>query len=294
MLAYILIHLLRPILQRLPVRVNYALAALVGNLTFAIWVVFAREKAEYVVDNMRRVLGQDADPRVVKTTARRSLQNYCKYLADFLRFPRLDDAEIRKLVRFTGWEYFDRALQAGRGVIFIGMHMGNFDLGGAALAVRNYPVNVIAESFQPERLNRLVQMSRAEKGIRVIPLEQSARRVLSALRRNEMLALLIDRPSPDGVPVTFFGHRTSVPGGAALLALKTGAAVIPACVIRQPDNSYVVMVEKEIDFQPIGNLAQDVQDLTQKIVSSLENWIQNYPDQWYMFRPMWGEKTCTT
>ncbi|TAK27867.1 MAG: hypothetical protein EPO21_23325 [Chloroflexota bacterium] len=294
MVAYILINLLRPILQRLPVRVSYALAAVVGNLTFAVWVVFAREKAEYVIDNMRRVLGQDTDPRVVKAMARRSLQNYCKYLADFLRFPRLGGTEIEQMVRFTGWEYFDRALQAGRGVIFIGMHMGNFDLGGAALALRNYPVNVIAETFQPERLNRLVQTSRAEKGIRVIPLEQSARRVLSALRRNEMLALLIDRPSPDGVPVTFFGYRTSVPGGAALLALKTGAAVIPACVVRQPDNSYLGIVDKEIEFQPIGNLTQDVQDLTQKIVSSLESWIQRYPDQWYMFRPMWGENTCST
>src|SRR5579884_2348391 len=90
----------------------------------------------------------------------------------------------------------------------------------------------IAETFSDPKLNVLVQNQRMEKGIDIIPLEGSARKILRVLRDNQFVALLIDRPSQasEGIPITFFGRKTYVPAGTATLALKSGAAIMPGYI----------------------------------------------------------------
>lgn len=284
MIAYWLFRLCSLIWQRMPLKWGYAIASLIADITFGVW----GEKKQNMLANMRVVLGNDADERVVRHTARQSLRNYFKLMVDFLRFPRMKKEDIEKAIRFNGWEDLDHALERGKGVIFIGMHMGSWDVAGAAIALRNYPLNVVVDTFKPERLDQLVQGSRIAKGVKIIPAAHAAKKVLRVLRSNEILALLIDRPSPEnGVPVQFFNCTAYVPAGAATLALRTGASVLIGGLVRQPDDSYLGLVDRHIDFEPTGNRERDIQDLTQTIIGSLEKWVRQYPDQWYMFRRMW-------
>src|SRR5207237_6885340 len=133
-----------------------------------------------------------------------------------------------------------------------GLPMGNWDLGGALLSQRGYPMAVVVDTFHNSRLNALVQGTRAALGMRIIPREQAARRVIQALRRNEALAILMDRPASGdaGVEVDFFGRCTVVPAGAATLALRTGARIVPAGMVRLPDNNFIGLVDRCIDFEP--------------------------------------------
>src|SRR4030065_497967 len=103
-----------------------------------------------------------------------------------------------------------------RGGIFITLHFGNWDMGAAGLAAYGYPVNVIAETFPYPRMNALVQGSRRHLGMKVVPIQKVGPGIIRALRRGEILALLIDVPGPGGpVSVDFFGAPIDAPAGPA-------------------------------------------------------------------------------
>jgi KDO2-lipid IV(A) lauroyltransferase len=184
-------------------------------------------------------------------------------------------------------------MAAGRGVIAIGFHIGNIDLGAAVLAQVGYPVNVVVDTFQPPRLDELIQREREAKGLKLIPLELAPRRALRVLRQKEILALLIDKPTPEeGVVVRFFGGRIAIPAGAAFLALRTGAPIVPCCVFREPGGRYLAEVAPAVDPCAVatGDRDRDVTALTQQLVDVLETWVRRHPDQWYPFRTMFLEE----
>ncbi len=276
----------RRLVGLLPLRLVYAVAVVLSDLA---WLILPVQR-ENAIDNMARVLGRDRNDPEVSRKARSSFRYYGMYMADFLRLPFLRGEELDSRLRFTGWEDIDQALAGGRGVVFISAHVGNWDVAASVLARKGYPVNVVAETFRPKKLNDLVQGHRTWHGVKVIPLESSARRVLGVLRKNEILGLLIDRPSPEaGVLVRFFGDLTEVPAGAALLALKTGASLISGVTIRNPDHTYSGFVNSHFDVELTGDLSTDVRLLSQRIMDSMEAFIRQYPEQWFIFRRMWPE-----
>jgi len=173
LIRYWLFLLCSFIWQRLPLKAGYFLAAVMGDITYLAWP----QGRGRIKENMRRVLGPKADDRQVARLARQSVRNYMKYLVDFIRFPKLREEDIAQSIVFEGWSNFDKALEGGKGAIFIGMHIGNWDLAAAAICLRKYPLNVIAETFSPPKLNDLVQGPRMRWGMKVIPMERAARQV---------------------------------------------------------------------------------------------------------------------
>lgn len=184
--------------------------------------------------NMRRVLGPSASPREVRRRVHHAFLNYGRYLVDVLLLPRMDPAKIKVDIR--GGEHLEEAVAAGKGIVLVTGHIGNWDLAGAYLAALGYPVNVIVETLEPPKWNEAVQEIRKRIGMRAIPLESGLREMIGALRAREILGVLIDRPLTDeGVAVRFFGGVTRVPAGAATLALRTGSNIITAVVVRNGD-----------------------------------------------------------
>lgn len=236
-----------------------------------------------------------SDP-YVRHLAFASWRNYGRYAADFINFANFDIAAIEPNTRdlsqgVTCWqEHLERALQPGRGVVITTAHFGNWDMAGAILA-RHVPLSAVAETFSDERLNRLLQNQRNQKGMSIIPMEGSARRILRVLQQNQSVAIVVDRPleADQGVPVTFFGHKTYVPGGPAALALKSGAAIMPGYVWYGHHHQFYLRA-----FPPIfpqsrkgEDKADEVARLTQCIYDALEEMVREWPTQWYMFRPFW-------
>jgi lauroyl/myristoyl acyltransferase len=285
-MMYWILRITRKLAQWVPLGVCYAVASLAADVA---WVVIPVQR-ENAIENMARVLGRDRHDPEVRRKTRAAFRNYGMYLADFLRLPLLTPVDLEKRARFSGWEHVDEGLAAGKGVIFVSAHVGNWDLGSALFAYKGYPVNVVAETFHPKKLNDLVQGNRAQHGVKVIPLETAGRKVLGALRKNEILGLLIDRPEPEaGVAVRFFGGLTEVPAGAALLALKTGAKVVSGVIIRNPDHTYSGFLNSHFEVDLTGDLKTDVGLLTQRIMDSMESFIREYPEQWFIFRKMWPD-----
>ncbi|MEW6232474.1 MAG: hypothetical protein AB1566_09205 [Chloroflexota bacterium] len=288
MITYWSMRALMFLTQTVPVRLSYFVAMRLGDLFFFLW----RKKREITVENMRHVLGHDADHRQVVETARRSIRNYAKVIVEFLRLPRLSDQEVISLVRQSfGWEHLDRALAHGKGVILVLSHFGNWDLAGAVLAARTYPTNAVADSFRPERLNQLVQGPRIKRGIRIMHADGNGvvRQLYQALKQNQVVGLAIDLPTNgEGVPVRFFDGTVSLPAAPAALSLKTGAKVLVGYLARLADDHFAGGFGAPIEYEATGDRQRDVAALTQEIVSALEEIIRKHPDQWYMFRPLWS------
>ena len=282
-------HVVGTLLMRfIPVGIAYRLAAWGTPL----WLqLFARGHLRRATENMRQVLGPHADPEEAQRLTRKAFANYARYMVDLVRLPHVKSRELIDGIRVDGWEHVEAAYLLGKGVVFATGHIGNWDMAGAAFAARGRPVSALVETLTPARWNERVQRTRTAAGVKAIPIENGPREMIAALRKQEGLAVLVDRPlATDGVPVTFFGRETRVPGGAATLALRTGSPVVPAALVRDPQGrGYLAHIGPPI----VGTRGDDASAVMQGIMSWLEGIIRRYPDQWFMFRHMWPAPSDT-
>jgi KDO2-lipid IV(A) lauroyltransferase len=268
-----------------PTRVGYFVAPIIADICY----IFYRGGRRALYENLSRVL-DTTDRRVLGRYARRSLRNFSKYVVDFIHFYAMTAEDIRRRIVFDDFERLNAAVAEGKGIIFVTLHFGNWDMGAAGLAAYGYPIDAIAETFELPAMNELVQGYRRRLGMKIIPMERIGPGVLRALRRGDILALLIDVPAPGAsVAVDFFGAVAEVPAGPARLALRTGARVIPAVLAREPGHDELIrpILDYDVHFERTGDEERDARELTQQIMSSLERFIRQYPDQWFMFRPLW-------
>lgn len=282
-MLYRLFRIASALAQAAPLPVAYRVAEVCGAAVYYVWAG-GRWRC---IQNMRHVLGPNAPQHAVEHLARRSFENYAIYLVDFLRFTSVDAAEVSRRVLFDGWDTLD-ATREDRGIVFVTMHYGNWDVGAAAVA-EHAPISVIADTFADARLNNLVLGSRRALGMEIIPAERMGPSILRALKHRNIVAMLIDvPPANEGVEVEFFGDTIAVHGGPARIALRANAAVVAAVVPREDEHSDRVQpVIAPVPFTPSGNLERDVRDLTQSIMRALEPLVAKQPEQWYIFRSLW-------
>lgn len=283
-MVYWLFRLAALLARWVPVRISYAIARGSGLLAYAAWHG-GRTRA---IANMHHIV--NGDDRTARRLARRSFANYAVYLVDFLRFTSLDAEQLRSRVIFDGWEAL-HAQRTGNGIVFITMHFGNWDLGAAGLALNDFPIVVIADTFSDPRLNERVLGARRHLGMEIVPAERMGPAILRGLRRNDVVAVLIDIPMEPGqsaVTVDFFGAPVSIPDGPARIALRTGATVVAATVSRvHPWGEAARPRVTSIPFTPTGDAELDVRALTQATMHALEAMVRDQPEQWYIFRNLW-------
>jgi Kdo2-lipid IVA lauroyltransferase/acyltransferase len=276
------------LVQRLPKRVVYLGAVLGGELTYLLW----RRRREITKENFAVVLGRPAHDPEVARVARRAFRNFGKYLTEIMRFPSLGRAELHELVKIdaASHEHLQSARDRGRGIIFVSAHFGNFEIGGARIA-QEIPLTVVADELENQRLMDFLVANREHKNVVILPPEGATRRVLAALRRNEMVGFMMDlgprAHELANVEATFFGVRTAFPTIAAALARVSGAPIIVAAVTRDRDNSFKGTAVPPIFVERTAEASRDLARATQAIVHALEGLMRPQPDQWYIFRPMW-------
>jgi KDO2-lipid IV(A) lauroyltransferase len=266
------------LLRVFPPGIRHAAATPGGAAWF--WLSAGQRRA--ALENYAAALGREADDREVSRVARRAFQNYGRMLTDFLLMGSLTPEELIQRMTIDGREHLDEALAKGRGAIMAVPHMGSWDMAGSYAGALGYPIAAVAERF-PGSLNDAVVRTRQRFGLNVIELGRSAvRGITQALQANSIVALLCDLEQGPGVTVRFFGGRAIVPGGPAAIALKTGAALMPACQYATSPGRHNVHLDAPLTW-PAGETKEG---LMQRVVSRFEDFIRERPDQWYAFRPM--------
>ncbi|MBF6599761.1 MAG: lysophospholipid acyltransferase family protein [Dehalococcoidia bacterium] len=285
--VYWLFRLAILLARPLPLRLGYWFAERIALICYV--VLFPRQR-KALNANLAHVLRSD-DRAYVDGVARRAFRNFGKYVIDFIHFPVMTKDEVRRRIVFDQWDDLESLRGSQRGIIIATLHFGNWDVGAAALAVQGFPVNAIAETFAYPPMDELVQGSRAKLGMKVIGSEHVGSSVFRALRRGEMLAMLLDVPEPEsGFRVEFFGAPALVSSAPARIALRTNSWLMPSVVLRGPGDDLVIRPIIDLgmrDYEPTGDEDTDVRELTRLALRSLEALVRDYPDQWFIFRKIW-------
>jgi KDO2-lipid IV(A) lauroyltransferase len=150
-------------------------------------------------------------------------------------------------------------------------------------------MTAVAEPVDPPELYDWFVSQRQRLGLTIVPLGDAGGALLRTLRGGGLVGLLCDRDIVgNGVEVEFFGERTTLPAGPATLALRTGAALLPAAVYGGPGRRYHTgVILPPVEAVRTGRLRADVTRLTQQVARDLESLIRRAPDQWYLFQPNW-------
>jgi KDO2-lipid IV(A) lauroyltransferase len=215
---------------------------------------------------------------------RASFTHFGAMLAECLWLRGRDGAEVLRRVEFAGWEELERARAGGRPLVVLTGHCGNWELLAAALNVRGLGMAVVARELEDPGLQRSLLALRARFGTRTIVrgTAGAARELLRTLRAGGALGMLIDQDTRvDGVWVDFFGRPAWTPVGAADLALRLGAAVVPVFIERLPDGAHRARVEPELAL-PADRVAA-----TQAMTERIEAQVRRVPEQWVWMHRRW-------
>jgi len=282
MFKYLLYQLIHVLALVLPKRLSYLIATVIARVG---WCV-ARRSREAIIANLEKVVGTQEAQRLGKS----SFVGFGKFMVDFFRFDYLNERNISSLVRIENWHYLEEAFSYGQGVIGLTAHLGHWELGGVALALNGVPVEAVALAHPEEQVNRLFTRQRERCGVRVIPVGVAVRRCFKALREGKMVAVVGDRdPLSSGVVVPFFGKPARIPKGPAVMAVKTGAAILPGFTIRMPGNRFVLFLD--IPFLPadLGDEELNVYATAVMCAAVIEKYIRLYPSQWFMYHRVWED-----
>ena len=210
--------------------------------------------------------------------------------AELALWPRLRDGDYVRLDPDDA-AVLDAALAAGRGVVIVTGHVGNWELGAAAIAHRGYPLTVVARRVNDERLNALVASVRSGVGLRVV--DRDDPRFVHALRedlaRHRVVALLIDQDTRGaGVWVPFFGVPARTPPGAAVLALRAHAPVVAVFIERRPEGGHRIRMHDVAEVE--GRARDRIVALTARMTAAIEAQIRRNPVEWVWWHQRWRRR----
>ncbi|MEU2613453.1 phosphatidylinositol mannoside acyltransferase [Micromonospora sp. NPDC007271] len=243
--------------------------------------------------NLRRVVGPELPEAELDELVRAGLRSYARYWMEAFRLPSLSRPEILAGFRLDGAEMLAADVASGRGAVVALPHGGNWDAAGAWVAASGWPITTVAERLKPEAVYERFLAFRQGLGMEIVPTHGGERPafdvLVDRLRAGAVVPLLADRDlSARGVEVDFFGGRTRMPAGPALLAIRTGAPLYVTSMWYEPEVACGALEGPlELPDPDSGPLDARVRVLTQRIADGLAAGIARHPEDWHMLQRMW-------
>jgi lauroyl/myristoyl acyltransferase len=273
------------IVERLPRPWAYALAVIAAR--FAFWFSpLALPRLEYNLS----IAFPEMSQRELRRTAWLNFRNHGKAYADLMMLPRTQVTAMRPLLKVQGMEHLEAARALGKGVLAVSCHMGSYEVVSAIWSSTLAPVSLFAEVLEPRPLFEWYRDTRARLGISVLPLNLGGmRKVMQALHDQEMVVTAIDRDiTGTGYVMPFFGRPAPIPLGTAAIALRTGTPLLPVCVYRLPDDSYMAEAAPMVIAQNTGDKRADEVRVTQELLRHIEGFIRGHPEHWHVPHRIWA------
>jgi phosphatidylinositol dimannoside acyltransferase len=221
---------------------------------------------------------------------REVFRSYGRYYGESFRLPTIGAEELDRGLSREGFEHVEESLARGVGPILLLPHLGSWEWCAYWLTrVRKVPVTAVVERVEPPALFDWFVEFRERIGMEIVPLGPDAgRSIVRAIKEPHVIALLCDRDiAGGGTEVTFFGERTTLPSGPAMLALRTGAPLIPTGVYDQGGGRHHAVLRPPIPAERRGSFRDDVARITQAMADELEGLIRRAPEQWHLLQPNW-------
>lgn len=269
----------------LPIGVARAIGASLGTLAFAL-----RIRREVSVENIVRALG--VSPREATRIARRSYENLGRGFMDFAAFKRWSRDEFLSQVTIEGAEFLSAARKAGHGAVIVASHFGSWEMGGAAMPALGFPTSFVVGEQSNARVDEVTNDLRRAQGSGIITRASALKKVLTALRRNELVGLLADQDArKGGIVVDFLGRPASTVRGPALFAIRARCPIIPLTVHREGKRHRVVF-DAPLWPDPAQDEEASVLQLTRGYSDVLSRRIREHPDEYFWPHRRWKSATA--
>ena len=250
-----------------------------------------RDGTRSIIENLR-VVRPDASERELKRLALFMYRSYARDTVDFIRSLAMNRSELESIMASFDSRALDDALARRRGVVILGGHFGNWELGGVALRLlHGYPLTVVAKSEASPVVGNIRRQMRDSLGIETLEIGQmleTALQIRRLLAANRIVAMLVDRHiGRDRIDVMFFGRPTAFLRTPAMIGYLSGAPLLPAFMIRQPDNRFVGTLGDPIVVDTTKPTEEAVREAIQAFATQLEDRIRENPQLWYQFYSYW-------
>ena len=260
----------------------------------SVFIRFSHRYRRRIARNLQIAFGKTADKQKLTKIARSLAENFGLNFAETLISATAKKKSLLDSIRIHGIEHLEKALSYNKGVLAFSAHLGNFTLIGLKMAAAGYPFHMlvkdprypaVAEAFH------VLQKGQGGKFIYVEPWERALRQILSGLRKNEIVCLLADeKKRKTGVLVDFFGHPAPTAPGPAVLALRTGAPLVPIFIARSNDGQQHIYIEPQLEINLNGDRSSDIPAVVSAYTKVIERYIRMYPDQWFWINNRWKKQ----
>ena len=272
--------------KRLPERTANALFQRIAD---AVWK--RRGKGVLRLEaNLRRVRPKATDAEIAEL-GRAGMRSYLRYWCESFRMPVWSRERIAASFEPEFIERLDDAMASGRGAVLALPHMGNWDLAGAWVVVRGYPFATVAERLNPEKLFDRFVAYREGLGMEVLPLTGGANTLATLakrLRAGGLVCLVGDRDlSASGVDVTFLGEAARMPAGPAVLAVQTGAVLLPVTLWYDGTPVMKGRLHEEVAVPEAGSKREKAATMTQVLADVWSEGVREHPQDWHMLQRFW-------
>ena len=248
------------------------------------WPLIPGKRKNMAIENVRLSLA--LSDRDAKRIAKLSATRFGRMFMEVLYFPRITPANIREYVTMEGEEHLRDALKAGNGVVLATAHSGNWELLGAALAMRGFPLVAVVQRQTNAAMDHFINEYRMMAGMR-IEYKTGVRDMVRLLNAGKVIGLLMDQDARHGVFVDFFGREASTAPGAAALARLTGAPIVPAFITGDGSDTHRVRIYPALTMETTSDRDQDICRMTQKLTKIVEDHIRRQPQEWFWLHNRW-------
>jgi len=289
-LGWIGLNICSLIIKFTPERNIYGLARGIGSLGYNI----AAKQRKIALESLNIAFGQTKPKEEIEQIAKDTFIFMAKSGVELIFLMEKPEL-LSKSVKIIGKENLERALSAGRGVILVSAHFGNFPLLLARLALEGYKAGGIMRPMRDERVEKLFLKKRKRFGVKTIysqPRNTCVHQTLEALRNNELVFIPLDQNfGTGGVFVDFFGQKAATATGPVVLAQRTKAALMPCFIIRQKDDTHKIIFEPAINLETGKTPEETVTLNIQKLTDIIESYIRLYPAEWGWIHRRWKSKS---
>jgi KDO2-lipid IV(A) lauroyltransferase len=260
-----------------------------GNILFHLdW-----ERRKVALENLHLAFGKEKSKEEVLATARGTFQNLGMMAIEFFRIPKMDVETFKKKVKIEGLEEALRLLEKGKGGLLLLSHFGNWEMMGIMSKLIGEPIMVIAKPMKKNRrIDQFITKIRNAAGLEVVSSIKASRIVMKALSQNRVVGILIDQRAKrsEGIWADFFGKKAPTTPALAVLAMKTGAPVVPVFMVRDGFGKHRMIIQNALELVHTGDIKKDVETNTQLFNHTLESMIRQYPDQWFWVHRRWERR----